>query len=130
MAKGNPIPSAVRRDIWVRDQGRCTICGGMGEEINHRIRRREGGHSRANLHLVCSTDHQRLHSNPEWARDRGYIVSAVQDVDPASLPLRTWRGWAMLRHDGSSQVIAPANITPDNLEGYLLDRLQEAHEAI
>lgn len=130
MAKGNPIPSAVRHTVRVRDQGRCTICGGMGDEINHRVRRREGGHSPANLHLVCSTDHQRLHSNPEWARERGYILSAVQDVDPGSMPLRAWYGWTLLRPDGTAEVIAPMNVTPDNLEDYLLTRLEEAQAAI
>ena len=81
-----------------------------------------------NLMLVDQVCHQRLHSNPQWARDRGYIVSAVADIDPASVPIRTHLGWALLRHDGKFEVIAPMQVKPEDLEAFLLTVLTGREE--
>ena len=61
----------------------------------------------SNLALGCRVDHDRAHANPSWAMKRGYILSAVADVDPSTEPMLTWRGWVLLDDDGGLTVIAP-----------------------
>lgn len=39
--------------------------------------------------------------------ERGYILSAVAEVDPSSEPMLTWRGWVLLDDDGGLSVVAP-----------------------
>jgi hypothetical protein len=94
--------------IDIRDVGGCVACGGIGQEKHHRRRRRENGdgkaHTPANGILLCGWGNQtgchgRVHSDPRWARPRGYVVRP--GVDPATVPV--WhhsRGWIMLDEDG------------------------------
>lgn len=74
----------------------------------------------SNLMCICNTCHRRVHSNPKWAQSKGYIVSAVQNINPASIPLWTFSGWLLLREDGEARVIAPVGVKPAELEDYLL----------
>jgi len=87
----NEIPSATRKKVIERDQDRCWVCGMRGSEIQHRKRRREGGHGMANLIRVChSCHHDRIHRNPTWAKEHGYTVSSY--ADPADVPVDRWDG--------------------------------------
>lgn len=122
----NEIPRKTRLAVIARDKDRCLCCGAKGTEIQHRVRRREGGHAMGNLMRICATCHRRVHSVPQWATAKGYTVSAVQDIDPASVPLWTFSGWMLLRDDGTTQVIAPAAVKPDDLEDYLASLLEAA----
>lgn len=122
----NEIPRKTRTAVIERDRDKCLACGAKGTEIQHRIRRREGGHAMSNLMRICTTCHRRAHSVPLWATAKGYTVSAVQDIDPASVPLWTFSGWMLLRDDGSTSVIAPAAVKPDDLEDYLASLLETA----
>lgn len=115
----NEIPADVRRTVNARDDARCQICGAIGTEIQHRIRRREGGHRLSNLIRVCSTDHRALHANPAWALERGYTVSAVMDADPSKVAVHTYRGWALYDDEGGYQVIAPRTVAVSDLPAYL-----------
>lgn len=51
-----PIPEAVRHEVWRRDQGRCVDCGSREQlEFDHIIPVSEGGSSTArNLELRCA----------------------------------------------------------------------------
>jgi hypothetical protein len=71
-----------------------------GTEIQHRKRRREGGHGMANLIRVCSTcHHKRIHANPAWAKENGYTVSSY--ANPEDVPLLRFDGaWMRLTDDG------------------------------
>lgn len=118
----NEIPSAVRRKVNDRDEMRCQVCGAIGSEIQHRMRRREGGHRMSNLIRVCSVDHRAIHANPAWALERGYTVSAVFDADPSQIPVCTYRGWATFDDAGGFDVIAPRVVTPGDLSDHLTSR--------
>ena len=115
----NDIPAAVRRAVNDRDEMRCQVCGAIGSEIQHRIRRREGGHRLSNLIRVCSTDHRSIHANPAWALERGFTLSAVFEQDPTSLPVCSYRGWVLYDDEGGYRVIAPRTIPPGDLTDYL-----------
>ena len=84
----------------------------------HRIRRREGGHAISNGIRGCRTCHARCHREPMWAMERGYILSAVMDVDPTTVPVLTHRGWMLLDNEGGYQVIAPRSVPAAALSGY------------
>ena len=51
------IPSHVRREVWRRDQGRCTKCGSRNNlEFDHIIPVSKGGSSTArNVELLCQS---------------------------------------------------------------------------
>lgn len=99
------IPTATRAAVRRRDGGQCLRCGVPGTEIQHRMRRREGGHALWNLVLMCHTCHQRwAHANPEAARETGWIIS-VHHTQPWSVPLKTFFGWALLTEDGEITVL-------------------------
>ena len=122
----NEIPRKTRLAVIARDRDKCLACGAKGTEIQHRVRRREGGHAMGNLMRVDATCHRRIHSNPAWAVAKGYTVSAVQNLDPALIPLWTFNGWTLLHNDGTTTVIAPAAVKPEDLEAYLEALLEVA----
>ena len=51
----------VRRDVWIRDNGKCQICGSQyAIELDHRIPKSLGGGNTAdNLRLLCRSCNQR-----------------------------------------------------------------------
>lgn len=114
----NEIPSDVRRKINARDEARCLVCGAVGTEIQHRIRRREGGHRMSNLMRVCTTCHRKIHAEPMWAMENGFTASAVMDVDPQGIALRSFKGWITLKDDGCVVVIAPRGVAVADLGAY------------
>jgi hypothetical protein len=56
-----PIPEAVRHEVWRRDQGRCVDCGSRSSlEFDHIIPWSEGGSNTArNLELRCESCNRR-----------------------------------------------------------------------
>ena len=72
-----------RLRAWERDRGRCVVCGGPGTQIHHRQGR--GGpdpHRLPNLILVDDDCHRRIHGNPAWAYEHGYMVRRHGVVPP------------------------------------------------
>lgn len=103
MAHGmSKIPRKAREAVRKRDL-RCVVCMSQGYDIHHRQRRREGGHGLDNMILLCRSCHERAHKHPEWARERGFIVSVYSD--PGETPLKTYSGWVALRADGSLEFL-------------------------
>lgn len=115
----NEIPSDTRRKVNKRDEMRCVACGSIGTEIQHRMRRREGGHRLSNLIRVCSTDHRTIHANPAWALEFGLTVSAVFEQDPSLIPVLTYRGWTLFDDEGGFDVIAPRDVPAASVAAYL-----------
>lgn len=96
----NEIPGSTRLKVYARDGRQCLRCGVPGTEIQHRMRRREGGHALWNLVLMCHNCHQRwAHANPAAAREQGWIIS-VHQHEPWNVPVKTFFGWVILTEDG------------------------------
>lgn len=102
---------------------RCQVCGAWGTEIQHRMRRREGGHRKSNLIRICSIDHRNVHAQPAWALERGFTVSAVIDADPSQIPVHSYRGWVLYDDAGGYDVIAPRSMSPADLSALRLSQV-------
>lgn len=110
----NEIPTDVRRTVNHRDEMRCQICGAIGSEIQHRMRRREGGHRLSNLIRICRIDHALVHAQPAWAMEHGFTISAVMTgLNPEAVPLWSYRGWVTYDDEGGVHVVAPRS-TPSS----------------
>lgn len=106
------VIDASRNIVHERDQGRCQMCGiyitdGNGA-VHHRTPKGMGGsallESPANLVTLCGRTnvegcHGKAHSNPQWARNHGWIVS--RNFNPEDIPVDTVDGWVLLSDDGS-----------------------------
>ena len=66
----------ARRWCLDRAQGRCEVCGNKATEAHHILRRSQGGtNDPSNLLAVCHACHARIHAQPQWAFERGYLRS-------------------------------------------------------
>jgi 5-methylcytosine-specific restriction endonuclease McrA len=101
MGKTTQIPTNVRRDVRLRDMGRCRRCGMAGTEQHHRIRRRDGGHRRSNIVLLCHDCHRDVTENPLTAKLTGYIVPPWIEDGTLVTPLQDSNGrWVLLDDEG------------------------------
>lgn len=98
---------AVRRLVYERDKGRCVVClrAVTTGSVHHRQGR--GGkdpHRLSNCLLVCGTGttgcHGRIHANPAWAYENGYMVRRLGIRTPEDTPVLTRSGWVLLDNDG------------------------------
>lgn len=88
------IPSAVRAAVKERQDNQCARCGNRGAQHHHRMRRREGGHGKANIVYLCGTCHRWAHANPAAAVEHGYIIPTHVDVEAiCTIPIKTFMGW-------------------------------------
>jgi len=105
------VEDAARRIVRIRDGHRCQLCGqsvlNIPSAIHHRRRKGMGGsallESPSNLIRVCgsgNTDgcHGRVHGNPEWAHQAGWLLWETDD--PQDTPILTIHGWVYLLRDG------------------------------
>jgi 5-methylcytosine-specific restriction endonuclease McrA len=109
VGKSTQIPTKVRRQINERDHYRCLRCGMAGTEQHHRVRRRDGGHRRSNIVLLCHDCHREVTLNPLTSKLTGYIVPPwLADAAPTT-PLMTFTGaWVLLDDEGN---VTPAPLT-------------------
>jgi len=105
------VQEAARSTVHERDQGRCCMCGiyitdGNGAQ-HHRVAKGMGGsallESPSNLVTLCGRGnndlcHGKVHGNPEWARNHGWIVS--RHLDPREIPVDMCDGWVLLDDAG------------------------------
>ena len=76
------------RKVVLAERPRCEVCQEhAADELHHRRRRSRGGAlmCRDNVVAVCTRPwtrncHARIHANPTWAREHGYLVF---EGDPA-----------------------------------------------
>lgn len=97
----NEIPTKAREVVRERQNGQCARCGNTYTALHHRMRRREGGHAYENLVGLCHTDHAWAHSNPDAAREQGYIIPTHVD-DISAVPLKSFMGWVTFDKDGGT----------------------------
>lgn len=65
--RGN-FKNDVRKQIYIRDQGKCRQCGKPGEEIHHiRFRSHMGRGVYTNGLTVCHSCHAKIHNNHDLA---------------------------------------------------------------
>lgn len=102
---------AARRLVRERDGHRCTMCGAsivdQPSAIHHRVAKGMGGSAKleraSNLVRLCGNGnadgcHGKAHSNPQWARNHGWIVS--RSIDPEEVPVDMHDGWWSLDDNG------------------------------
>jgi hypothetical protein len=90
------IPAAVKAGVDMRDSFSCVKCGVWIRDNgsrHHRQRRQVGGHTFANVVLLCGSGttgcHGWVHAHPAEARRQGWIVStAVEDVADVPILIR------------------------------------------
>lgn len=119
------MPKASRRDmdaartlVRERDGLHCQMCGrvlaGRPYAVHHRTPKGMGGSAKlenaSNLVTLCGSGnadgcHGKAHSNPQWARNHGWIVS--RSFDPAEIPVDMHDGWFLLSDDGSRTPCTP-----------------------
>lgn len=58
---------------------RCEICNEHpATERHHKLRRSQGGtDDQSNTLDLCGPDHARIHANPEWAYEMGYLIRST-----------------------------------------------------
>jgi hypothetical protein len=72
------------------------------------MRRKDGGHSAANLVLLCGSGttgcHGRVHQFVRESRADGWIIPALRspELDPSMVPVRSHAGWVQLLNDGTT----------------------------
>lgn len=117
-AQANTGPTAAqRRLVYDRDGGRCARCGIAADVVgfndHHRQNRGMGGRqgdARATANLparrviLCGSGTTRCHGwvteHPDEAERAGLIVRRGGGIDPAKVPVLTWRGWILLDDAG------------------------------
>jgi hypothetical protein len=118
---------ALRRAAYAREGGRCLFTGaplpggedGDGWDLHHRRPGGMGGTNRPdqqslpNVIAVADNVHRGIHHNPHWSEPLGLLLPTSED-DPASVPVRTWRGWIFLTPEGGYRPLADP---PEDDEG-------------
>jgi hypothetical protein len=66
--------SRVRREYLEEKSGKCEICGGEATDIHHKSGRGKNLCEKRTFMAVCRADHDRIHQNPAWAKEKGYLV--------------------------------------------------------
>lgn len=100
------IPTKARQIVQERSGGRCERCGGVGEHLHHRRRRRPAAghdqHCPCILVRLCSVCHAAAHlSNQTLMQVSGFQVSAYED-EPWTIPLQhSLYGWVTQNCDGT-----------------------------
>lgn len=104
----NP-PKSITDKVDDRDGRRCVRChrslAVVSGSRHHRMRRRDGGHSVAQLVLLCGSGttgcHGWVHGHVKEARALGLILPALRKppLDPEVVPVRTLGGWVRLVGD-------------------------------
>lgn len=122
-ARRSPVDTgamrAQRDAVLARDGGRCARCGidvttgAVGYNDHHRQGRGMGGRkggARAAANLparrltLCGSGTTGCHGwvteHPDAAERAGLVVRRGGGIDPARVPVLTWRGWVLLDDDG------------------------------
>ena len=77
----------ARRDVWARAGGQCEVnavgCSWTMDAVHHVAGRNiPDPHRLSNLLGCCLGCHTKIHENPAWARDRGFMQSRLGTVTP------------------------------------------------
>lgn len=64
----------VARNLYFRIQPDCEVCGCPATDIHHKAKRGKNLYNMATFMAVCRPCHNKIHDNPAWAREKGYLI--------------------------------------------------------
>lgn len=65
--------SKIRYDYFMLNHF-CEICGEAATDIHHKARRGKNLNNTETWMPVCRLCHTKLHDNPKWAKENGYLI--------------------------------------------------------
>jgi 5-methylcytosine-specific restriction endonuclease McrA len=65
--------ASVRRE-YLLSNPRCGVCGGGATDIHHKSKRGKNLSNKDTFMAVCRICHNRIHDNPAWAKEMGYLI--------------------------------------------------------
>lgn len=88
--KATSISKETAQAVWLRDMGRCVLCGKLGSPTAHFIARSQGGLGiEENIVTLCDSCHRRYDQTTERAEIRemlrNYLKSKYADWDERKL---------------------------------------------
>lgn len=66
--------SRVRKEYLFAKGYTCEVCGNAGDQIHHKAKRGKNLCAVETFMCVCALCHSKIHDNPKWARDNGYLI--------------------------------------------------------
>jgi len=97
-----------RSIAWVRDLGRCIVCGHRVEEGHHRVIQGKGGraydedrHRPDGVLSFCRKHHEQVHLHRDLSRDLGYILEPGSVATEVAVWYPTEFSWMMLTEGGT-----------------------------
>jgi 5-methylcytosine-specific restriction endonuclease McrA len=65
--------ASVRREYFEKHP-RCEICENQASDIHHKKKRGKNLSNIDSFMAVCRLCHNRIHDNPAWAKEMGYLI--------------------------------------------------------
>lgn len=67
--------SRVRKEYLFAKGYTCEVCGNAGaNQIHHKAKRGKNLCNTETFMCVCALCHRKIHDNPKWARENGYLI--------------------------------------------------------
>ena len=64
----------VARELYLNENPNCEVCGNFAMDIHHKAKRGKNLCNMETFMAVCRTCHTKIHDNPSWARELGYLI--------------------------------------------------------
>lgn len=64
----------ARKEYFEKVQGRCEACGGQATDIHHKSKRGKNLSNKDTFMAICRLCHDKVHANPAWAKEKGYLI--------------------------------------------------------
>ena len=64
----------VARNLYFTNQPDCEVCGCPATDIHHKAKRGKNLYNMETFMAVCRLCHNKIHDNPAWARELGYLI--------------------------------------------------------
>ncbi len=66
--------SEIRKQFLWDKNFTCEACGGQATDIHHKSGRGKNLLAKHTFMACCRSCHDRIHANPAWAREKGYLI--------------------------------------------------------
>jgi len=64
----------VARNLYFNLHPDCEVCGCPATDIHHKAKRGKNLYNMETFMATCRLCHNRIHDNPAWAREMGYLI--------------------------------------------------------